>query len=430
VVQAMNLGYRLSQQQNIKLTMTPELKQSIHILQLSSADLTLYLQEQSVENPVLEMSFKPSGSKQDRIDPIDLASNGDETLEEMIISQLRMTDIPQDQFKIASYLAGNLNEDGYLTMPLDEVCFALNQSLESIEKALGVVQSLDPSGVGARSLKECLLIQIKRDPYAESWSYEIAGQYLPQIGSGKLSMVAEQLQIPLEQVKHVLEYIRTLNPRPGLPYCRVDKKYIFPDAVILQQQGSYSIVMNEANFPPISINSNYEKWSAGKQHSEAKFFLQQKVQSALWLIRSLKQRKVTLYKVIKAIIEEQVEFLDHGIQAMKPMNLKLIADKLDMHESTVSRAVHEKYIQTPRGIYELKYFFTNGLQTNDGRNASSKSVKARLKELIESEEKKKPLSDQKIANLFGKEGIQISRRTVTKYREELQLLPSIQRKEY
>jgi RNA polymerase sigma-54 factor len=427
----MNLGHRLSQEQNLKLTMTPELKQSIHILQLSFTDLLLYLEEQSVENPVLDMSFKTrTHSKREEMNPIEFAKNTDETLEEVLLSQLRIADISLAEYRIASYLAGNLNENGFLTMSLDEVCLALNQPIENVQKALDLIQSLDPPGVGARTLEECLLIQIKRDPYAEPWSQEVVSQYLTQLGSGKLTMIAEKLHIPLEQVKNVLEYIRTLNPRPGLPYCHMDKKYIVPDATIFQEQSRYAIVMNEANFPRISINSNYEKWSTGKQHSEAKWFLQQKVQSALWLIRSLEQRKMTLYRVTEAIIEEQVDFLKYGIQGMKPMNLKLIADKIGMHESTISRAVNDKYVQTPRGIYELKYFFTNGLQTNDGVNASAKSVKAQLKELIDGEDKQKPLSDQKIANLLSKKGIQISRRTVTKYREELQILSSMLRKEH
>lgn len=307
----------------------------------------------------------------------------------MLLNQLEWSNISEKTKKIARYMAGNLNEHGYLMIDINEASILFN-----------------------------------RDRNAAPWTYQIINDYLVDLAGGKYKRIAEKLKTSIAEVKNSLTYIRSLNPRPGLPYSNLSQKYIVPDAVIQKQHNSYLIIMNETRIPKLSINHYYQQLFIGNEYKEAKHFLRSHLQSANGLIRALEERQKTLYKVIETIVQEQVAFFEKGIPCLKPMNLKVVAEILQLHESTVSRAVQNKYVQTQHGFFELSFFFASGLSTDYGMATSTESVKARIKLLIENEDRRNPLSDLKIMELLVEERIQISRRTVMKYREEMQYLSS------
>lgn len=415
--------------------MTPEIQQSIHILQLSSYELSQYLQEQALENPVLEIeSYTGSYSSSRKslsgtaFDSLAIVKAGEESLEQRLLSQMRITKVSEPVYKIAAFMAGNLDEAGNLTLSITEVSAFMNRPKEQVEEALACLQSLDPAGVGARSLQECLLLQIARDPSAKPGAYQIVSQHLQQLAEMKLDKIAQQTSLTLTEVKEIALYIRSLNPRPGLVFSQGNEPYMIPDAVIFLANGEIVIELNPSAVPKLSVNHAYGEKLPIASCSEVDSFLKDKWKSANWIVRSLEQRKVTMYRVIQAIFEEQTAFLEIGVHGIKPLNLKMISEKLGLHESTISRTVQNKFIRTPRGVFELKYFFSSGLQTGGGELASMKTIKARIKELISQENKKMPYSDQKIAEVLAREDIVISRRTVTKYREELHILSSSLRK--
>ncbi|MBP1995906.1 RNA polymerase factor sigma-54 [Paenibacillus eucommiae] len=432
----MNPHFSLTQVQTVKLSITPQLKQSIHILQLSSADLVDYLQEQAAGNPMLDLNWhslklkkkqKQGASSYSNYSPDEWLNNRggpEETLEMMLTLQLDWLEIPEKQKEMAKYLAGNLNDDGYLMVDVDDVSMTLQVGREDVERGLSCLQALEPAGVGARGLKECLQLQISRDSAAAPWAQRIVSDCLPELGANKFKRIAEKLKISMDEVRHAISYVRTLNPRPGLPYNHTAQSYIVPDAVIHKQHGDYKIIMNEQTFPQLSINPYYKQLAAESDNEQTKDFLRSHVQPAKWLIRSLKDRQNTLFKVIDAIVQEQAAFFEKGIAHLQQLNLKTIALQLGLHESTVSRAVQHKYVQTPHGFFELSFFFTSGLLTDKGGAASAESVKARIKVLIDQEDKRSPLSDQKLTDILTNEGIQISRRTVMKYREDMYVLSS------
>lgn len=430
----MQLGQYLNQEQHVRVTMTPELKQSIFILQLSNIELDSYLRELEAENPLIEIEWADnsyfSGNKKTSLsvskhaDLLSSTAASRDTLENWIMEQLRMIEYSPEEFKAISYFAGNLDEAGYLSVSLEEASSALQMPHELLESALEKLQSFDPPGIGGRNLQECLALQIRRDLDAYPGALEVVELYLQELAKGKHDIIANELDIDIQEVSNILDYIRSLNPRPGLEFGQSEQQNIIVDAKVYLEKNNYVIEMNRQIAPKVSINTSYLHLLKEKGDREAARYYQEKLRSAEWLIRSLDHRSHTLFKVIYVIVEEQFTFLHKGISGLKPMKLKSIAQKLGVHESTVSRAVKNKFIDTPRGIFELKYFFSNGIQTIEGEQVSSKIIKSRIKDLIAEEDKKKPLSDQKIAFLLNKKGIQISRRTVAKYREEEHILSS------
>ncbi|MGO4274026.1 RNA polymerase factor sigma-54, partial [Paenibacillus sp. TAF58] len=414
----MKTGYSLTQVQSQKLTMTPELQQSIHILQLSSYELSQYLQEQALENPLLDIeSFTSSNLKTGKssqitgsiADPLWRAKAREETLEQRLLSQLRIAGVSEPLYQTAAYLAGNLDDRGYLPLSITEVSSFLNKPIEAVEEALACLQSLDPPGVGARDLQECLLLQSSRDHTAPQHAFELISQCMQQLAQMKLEKIAQQLGVTLLQVKEIVTYIRSLNPRPGIAFSWIEESYIIPDAAIYQEHGDIVIQMNACAVPKISVNTDYYRQIQHAGCKESVSFLKEKWKTADWIVRSLEQRKMTLYRVIRAIFEEQLAFLEIGERGMKPLTLKIISEKLDLHESTISRTVQNKYIRTPYGVLELKYFFSSGLQSDVGELTSIKTIKIRIKELISQEQKKQPYSDQKVVEILTEEGIRISR---------------------
>ncbi|GIO29590.1 MULTISPECIES: RNA polymerase factor sigma-54 [Paenibacillus] len=436
----MQMTYRLNQEQRVKLFITPELKQSLHILQLAGTDLAPYLQEQAIENPFIEIEwlsesfYSGSGVKNmeksnfNAVEAYGTKTATRGTLENWMMNQFRMTSYSLEQFKAFSYLAGNLNEAGYLTVSLEEAAQELNLTSDVMETALRTLQSFDPPGVGGRTLQECLTIQIERDPFAIKGALEMVSGYLQDLSKGRTDKISKELNIEPLQVSKILTYIRTLNPRPGLAFVTDEEQNIIVDAHVYMNSNQFVIELNHQDHVKISVNKEYLHMVDGLNDIAVSRFYDEKIKEAHWLLRSLNQRNQTLLKVITAIVEEQADFINGTAQGIRPMTLRNIAQKLDLHESTVSRAVKNKYIRTPRGIFELKFFFSIAIQTNGGEDISAQNIKCMIKEMIHGENKRKPLSDQEITNMLIEKGICLSRRTVAKYREEEHILCSSLRK--
>lgn len=436
----MNQNLQLWQDQRLKLNLTPEIRQSIDILQAHSLDLAAYLQERSLDNPVLEIEYAavPMALRHHRklkyaaaaeYDPITYLTADEPTLEEILLSQLRMNNIQGLLYETAAFLAGNLDEAGYLKLDLQKAANDLKLPMCLMAEALETLQTMDPPGIAARDLRECLLIQVQRDgnkPFVE----QIIHDYFTELSQGKYKIIAKKLGISEDQVLTCLHYIQKLNPKPGLQYAKKELQPVLPDAEIRKEKGRIAIYLLERHLPSVSLNPYYSSWSEDSKLAdyESSTYLKQKIQEANMILKNLEKRKRTLLRVIQIIVDEQTPFLELGVSHLKPLNMKTVSTRLGLHESTVSRAVQNKYIQTPQGIFELKYFFSRGLASMDGQTASRNKVKLRIKQLINSEPKNKPLSDSQLVKLLEKEGIELSRRTVTKYREELHILPSILRK--
>jgi RNA polymerase sigma-54 factor len=419
--------------QTTQLNLTPELRQSLFILQFSSEELADFLQIKAVENPLLDIDwpstrFGGTIPKSAWEDPKDRFLNNirkpEDTIETMLISQLRLRNLAKSTFEIAKYLAGNLNEAGYLDVPLEVVSQACGANEDEVLDALSQLQNLEPTGIGARDLKECLLLQICRDSNPDPWAEVIIENYLQELGCGKLKRLATLLHISEDRLRVTLDYIRTLNPRPGLAFDHQPQNYRQPDAIIRKVQGDYELVLTDAYLPKVAVNEEYVSYLSRNMSGDGSLYLRNHTKDAQQLLRSLEQRRTTLRRVIEIIMMEQRAFLEYGVSLLKPLNLKSIAVQLDLHESTISRAVQSKFIQTPQGVCELKYFFPSGVMTVEGENASAESIKSIIKRLVDLEDKRHPLSDQQITDLLVKEGIQISRRTVMKYREEVNILSS------
>ncbi|ADL08586.1 RNA polymerase factor sigma-54 [Thermosediminibacter oceani] len=463
----MQMNYSLTLSQTQKLLMTPELRQAITILQLSSVELFEYIEQELLNNPLLdkeeetypgeEIKVETGAKDKDTLDweeylqdsydldflryPREVREEENSfenfisavpTLQEHLVMQLRLAPVSKKVFKIGVFLIGNLDKNGYLAVGVDEAAKILKVSEKEVEEALKVIQSFDPPGIGARNIKECLLIQVEQRGIKDLKLRALIENHLNDLAEAKYTKIAERLNIPLSRVQELKDIVLTLDPKPGRNFSTANEtQYIIPDAVIERVGNEYVVIMNDSVAPRLSINPYYRSLLLSEdKESLASKFLTRKLESALWLIKSIEQRRMTLYKVIKAIIDVQREFLDYGISGLKPLTLKQIADKIGVHESTVSRAISGKYVQTPRGVFELKFFFKNGLENLNGSATSSETIKKMLKEMISREDPYNPLSDQKISDNFKKNGIIISRRTVAKYREELGIPSSAKRKRY
>jgi len=464
------LGYGLNIEQTQKLMMTPELRQAITILQLSALELSTYVEEQILENPLLEVQEENMDGKGEAEPPAEEERLADEkwdvdwqdyfhdqedskvrqervvidekqrfdpfiasapTLLEHLLEQLHVQKYSVS-LCVAEYIVGNLNDNGCLTLSLEDIAWETNVPLETVEKALAVVQTLDPLGVGARNLEECLLLQL---PLLPNYPPELPEflKHLEDLAAGRLQRIAHALKISLSQVQEMADLIRTLDPKPGLSFSGPgDVRYVVPDVVIEEIQGEFIILVNDVTVPRLGINKAYREALSHEKGTDTRKFVDQKLNSAAWLIRSIEQRRLTLYKVANAIVKWQTEFLHYGIRHLKPLTLRDIAEEIGVHESTVSRATSHKYVQTPRGIYEFKFFFANsmGRGHQSDSNITTEGIKLALRDIINSENPKSPYSDQKLADLLKAKDMKISRRTVAKYRDELGIAATTVRKRY
>lgn len=437
----MRPGYGMYQQQTVKMRLTPQLRKAISILQLSAPELMEVVQQEMMDNPVLEFAAAHEGEpvrlrsnrwndRDSNVDPLYDAASNEVSLERHLKEQLIfIPKLPQTVRRIVIFMIGNLDSNGYLRSSISEISDLMKVNREQAEQALTILQALEPAGVGARNLRECLLLQI--GPMAESFPLvaELIRSHLKAVGDYHVHKLSQCLQVSPQQIQAAMDVIKGLNPRPGAVFHTEAVPYIIPEVIIEKAGNRLALSVHQAGLPRLSLNGYYERIvKEGKGASDAARFLAGQWQSATFFLKCLEQRRKTIYRVAEAIAEEQSAFFWKGAAFLKPLTLGQIADKLGMHESTVSRATAGKYAQTPWGVFELKYFFPSGLARGSGEEASSERVKAKIKELVQGEQRAKPYSDQKLADLLTHEGIQISRRTVTKYREELGISSSLRRK--
>lgn len=456
----MRLNYDLTLEQSQKLIMTPELRQAIQLLQYTSLELNSYLKTEMEENPLLEyegpledtQSMESLGENKDidwkeflqSYDDISYKQEVDRnrkeysfenfvtyspSLKEYLMEQLNMVSLGSGEYRIAVYLIQNINSNGYLDSPVEDMAVQLGSSIEEVEVVLGVIQSFEPYGVGARTLEECLLIQLRDEK--DFHLKEVIRHHLEDIANNKIGKIAKDLGISVEITQSLVDRIKCLEPKPGRTFRSEgeDTRYITPDATIEEIDGEFVIIINDITGPRLNINEYYKSLLKDGGDSETNEFLQNKLNSAMWLIRSIEQRRQTVYKVVESILKHQKNFFTQGENRLVPMTLKDVAEDIEMHESTISRATNGKYVQTPRGVFELKYFFTTGLSGTAGE-VSATSVKSIIKGIVDKEDSKKPLSDQKISEILKERGMDVSRRTVAKYRDELHIPSSSRRRRY
>ncbi len=472
----MSIGPRLLQTQ--RLVMTPQLQQAIQLLQLSTLELQEVIQKELLENPLLEEvpadapepreppAGEPPGPP-DAVAPGAVSLDGDRTdqlpfdltgvmfgepdeptlveqeeredlrFENLMRSPATLADHLETQLALATEdpqlcaasraVIGNLDEDGYLRAELGDIAELAQCTLDGAERALALVQSFEPAGVAARTLQECLLLQLKADPQPDPVTVEIIQDQFDLLANRRFPEIARILKLSVDRVMEAIEEIWALEPKPGRRFTAADARYIVPDVFVIKMGHDYTVMLNEDGIPRLRLNSLYRRLLRGAG-DEARQYVENKIRSALWLIKSVDQRQRTLRRVTQSIVKYQREFLDRGVPALKPLALRDVAEDIAMHESTVSRVTTNKYVQTPQGLFELKFFFHSGIAAGDGERVSSISVKQMIRELLEGEDPTRPLSDQDVARTLKERGLSIARRTVAKYREEIGLLPSHQRR--
>jgi RNA polymerase sigma-54 factor len=475
------LHLKLSQ----KLIMTPSLQQAIKLLQLSKLELQEVLNQELLENPLLEESAeelkaeeaeadaqeknqteeeaKPQDATKekekdsfDEIDydayfqdyieygynprmteeheefPIENTLTRPPNLTDHLTWQLNMSDASPAVKHVCQFIIGNIDEDGYLRATSEEIQAAGPWDPELVEKAIQTVQSLDPIGVGARDLRECLLLQVGFLEVDVPLVDVIIRDHWDEFMQRKFVQLAKALNVDMKTLEGVVEVIKHLDPKPGRKYSDERAIYVEPDVYIQKVGDDYHIVLNEDGMPKLRINNSYRSMlhsMDSKSDGETVNYIKDKIRSAVWLIKSLDQRQRTIYKVAESIVKHQREFLEKGIDYLRPLVLRNVADDIQMHESTVSRVVSNKYMHTPRGLFLMKYFFHSGIDSDTGEDISSLTVKKKIQSYIDGEDPRKPLSDSKIMKILNDEGINIARRTVAKYRDELNIPSSTDRKQ-
>ena len=468
----MKMGFELNLSQTQKLIMTPELRQAIQILQFNNVELMEFIYKQLEVNPFLESADNKNQEtdsteeqkvveKSDNKDELDwkeiteryddlsykayekTADSDDKqtfesytskkmSLKDHLMVQLGVTVKNNKEKRIGEFIIESLDKKGYLGCSLQDVSLLLNEDVVEVERVLRLIQTFDPVGVGARNLSECLMIQLKDKGIQDKNAYIIVEDYLEEIATNKIQKIAKELHIAVSRVQSICDIIKMLEPKPSRGFI-VDSdniRYIVPDVTIEKINGEYIIIVNDNNLPVLTISNYYKNMINTLVDKEANKFLSDKLNSSMWLIKSIEQRRMTLYKVVESILKFQRNFFEEGKTALKPLILKDVADDISVHESTVSRATNGKYVQTPLGLFELKYFFASSLSESDGDGVSSTSVKTQIQKLIKDENTQKPLSDQKIAEKLSESGINMSRRTVAKYRDEMRIPSSSMRRRF
>ncbi len=447
------------------LTMTPQLQQAIRLLQLPVLDLNAQIQDALEENVMLEMEdlpdvpqTKPESTNEveairaednwttrvgERMPdggwtgdgrPInDFADESGQTLREHLLWQLEMEDFAPRELIIGEAIIDAINDDGYLTVDSDEIIASLdaesNVSQSEVEKTLEKVQRLDPVGIGARTISECIVLQLRQlDPATPclQLSIDLTQNHLDLMASRDYGELRRSLQASEEDLHTALALVKGCNPKPGLAVSSAAAEYVVPDVFVRKVDNRWQVEISPTGVPRLSVNQQYARLLRGSGDHDA---LRAQLQEARWLIRSLEIRNETLLKVATCIVSRQTEFLEHGDEAMKPMVLRDVAEEIGMHESTISRVTTNKYMHTPRGVFEFKYFFSSHLSSANGEDQSSTSVRAKIRKLIGAENPAKPLSDSKIAKLLADEGIKVARRTVAKYRESMGIPSSSERRQ-
>lgn len=475
--------------------MTPQLQQAIRLLQLSALELQQEMQQALESNPMLEISEDDGSEDDDTPtehpreiesvvstesreadveinaatipEELPVDSNWDDTfdtfetygsassgngadnderefetqshsgpsLHDHLAWQVRMAPFSPTDLSIALTIIDAIDLDGYLTTPIEELQleFASDPDIgrEEIEAVLHRIQQFEPAGVGARDLRECMLLQLKQYPAATPWLAEatrLAGEHFELLAHRDYNLIMRRMKLSESELQQVIALLQTVNPRPGGQITDQQTEYVIPDVYVRKRNGLWKVELNPDTSPKLRINSLYSSMAQRARNSADSTYLKNQLQEARWLLKSLQSRNETLLKVATCIVERQRGFLEYGDEAMQPLVMSVIAQEVNMHESTISRVTTKKYMHTPRGIYELKYFFSSHVATEDGGECSSTAIRAMLKKLISAEEHTKPLSDSKLASLLSDQGIKVARRTVAKYREAMTIPPSNERK--
>ncbi len=473
---------KLSQQ----LVMTPQLQQAIKLLQLNRLELSTLIQQELQENPVLEeveavdedrasleatreaetpdVSPADSGEAAENREPTDAEKVADvdwqdyidsrpqtsfnqaagddeerafdatlskrESLADHLEWQIHLSDFDEQEVEVSNWIVGNLDPNGYLKASNLEIARSAGVEEEMVASVLRKVHQLDPPGIAARTLRECLMMQLPSSGMGDPLVYKVIDQYLDALQRKDFRSIARSLDTSVEEIASVARDIAQLDPRPGRAYTEDEPVYITPDIYVYKVGDEFHIVLNEDGMPKLRM-SNFYRDLLGKEKdtsADTKEYVQDKVRSALWLIKSIHQRQRTIYKVVKSLIRFQRDFFEKGVQYLVPLNLRDVAEDIDMHESTVSRVTTNKYVHTPQGVFELKYFFNSSIGRFNGEAIASESVKEKIRRIITNEDSRRPLSDQRIAEMLKVANIDIARRTVTKYRESMNLLSSTKRR--
>ena len=479
---AMELRQQVKMTQQLR--MTPQLQQAIKLLQLSRMELIAEVRQEMVENPVLEEArevydsdtvgergeekqkdemteVKADASDMDQVDweayaekytggsgptnhykgmrggddypTLEETLSTHESLTDHLFSQLRLAGLDEGQEYIGVLIIGNLNDAGMLTdFSIEEIAEDAGMSTDDVEEVLTVVQSFDPLGVAARNLEECLLIQARVKFPEHTLMQAMISEHISDLERKSYGKIARTQGVSKAEVIEAAKLLTNLDPRPGREYATSEPRYITPDIYIRKIDGKWVPTLNEDGLPKLRISNFYRQELARKKENgeadEVKDYIQDKLRGAMWLIRSIHQRQSTIMKVAESIIKFQAEFFDKGVEHLRPLVLRDVADDIEMHESTVSRVTSSKYVHTPRGVYELKFFFNSSITNNAGQDLASEAVKAKIRDIIANEDPAKPLSDSKIVDCLKEEDIDIARRTVAKYREMMGVLSSSKRK--
>jgi RNA polymerase sigma-54 factor len=474
----------LSQQ----LRINPRLYQAMDLLYMPLLDLQQHLKQELLGNPFLELveseeetevplaeeakEDKKEAEKNDEPnwEEILLDDGGDQgapprdmseareyvepvpvetkDLTDHLREQMRLLDLTPRQQLLAEEFIGNIAEDGYLGATLEEIVNGVNQVLQThadasehdvapqpytlaeAEEMLRIVQKLDPPGVGARDLRECLLLQLEARGETDTLAYRLVREAFEDLKAHRWSDLGKRFGLDAAEVQNVADDLAKLDPKPGLQHSSANEAYIIPDLVVEKIGGEYKVFLNDSGLPRLRISKTYQDIARDKKkfQGENKDFINQRMNSAHWMIQAIEQRRQTMLKVMNFIVDRQREFFEKGVEYLKPLTLREVADVINMHESTVSRVTNEKYVQTPRGLLPLKFFFSSGLSTTTGEDASARAIRAQIQKMVADENPKNPLTDQQIVEMFAQKGVKIARRTVAKYRDQLSILPARMRK--
>ncbi len=466
-------GPGIHQFQNLTMqqVLAPQLQQSLQILQAPTLELRNIVQQELQTNPVLEEEIGTFESEEqakddrefeeefERLAKLDeewrdymaqsvsyssrnpedeerrqfffdsLASQ--ETLQQHLLEQLNTAEVSKSQREAAELIVGNIDELGFLQSSLEEISQNTTHSVPELQQMLDLVQTFHPVGVGARDLKDCLLIQLRRLGKQDSLEYQIVNGFLEDLGRRRFPEVARRLGVSVEQVQRAANFISTLDPKPGQIFSPDPNSYVLPDVSVDKVDDGYSVTLNGDQIPHLRISKTYKDlMTQGGNGADVRDYIREKIRSGKFLIKSIHQRQQTILNIANEIVKRQHEFLELGTAFLKPMTMVQIAEAVGVHETTVSRAISGKYMATPQGVFEMKYFFTPGYQTVDGAALSNTSVKEAIADLVRNEQPRNPLSDKEIVEILSDRGIPIARRTVAKYRAELNILPSNLRKQY
>jgi len=467
-----------------QLVMTPQLQQAIRLLQLSRIELSETVQQEIEQNPVLEDEIgAPETGPESSPEALGEAVQGDKTsevtledssglkeidwadyeneyettssfkpkdgaelpsrfdiltkkpdLQDHLTWQLKFLDLTEEEDRVGHFIIGNLNRDGFLVVDENDIIEQVDASQTSAAKMLAIIQDMDPPGVAARNIQECLLLQLAHLGLSESIASEIIRGHIHSLETKNYAAIVKATKHSLRDVMAAVDIIVGLNPHPGRAFSDEEPHYIVPDVYVYKVDDDYVILINDEGLPRLKVSNFYKDILKNNKdlpsmEAETKHYIQEKLKSAMWLIKSIQQRQRTIYKVVESLIKFQHHFFETGPAHLKPLILRDVAEDISMHESTISRVTTNKYVHTPQGIFELKYFFNSSIARTDGEEAhASESIKVRMRQIIQEENPEKPLSDMAIAKFFENESIKIARRTIAKYREQLGILPSKYRK--